>query len=88
VRLSLAFAKGLRATGAEPGGFALCGADRKFVWAKATIDGESIVLEAPGVAEPVEAAYAWQNNPERANIVNAAGLPMVPFRAKVAQAAR
>jgi len=88
VRLSLAFAKGLRATGAEPDGFALCGADRKFVWAKATIDGESIVLEAPGVAEPVEAAYAWQNNPERANIVNAAGLPMVPFRAKVAQAAR
>lgn len=88
VRLSLAHAQGLRATGAEPGGFALAGADRTFVWAKATIDGDAIVLEAPGVAEPVEAAYAWQNNPERANIVNGAGLPMVPFRAKVAPAGR
>ncbi|MEY3142878.1 MAG: hypothetical protein RLY21_1371 [Planctomycetota bacterium] len=88
VRLSLANADGLRASGAEPGGFALCGADRKFVWAKATIDGGSIVLEAPGIADPVEVAYAWQNNPQRANIVNAAGLPMVPFRSKIAPAAK
>jgi hypothetical protein len=31
----------------------------------------------------VEVVYAWQNNPERANVVNGAGLPMIPFRAKI-----
>jgi sialate O-acetylesterase len=49
---------------------------------------DGIVLTAPGVADPVEVAYAWQNNPERANIVNDAGLPMIPFRAKVAAAGK
>jgi sialate O-acetylesterase len=91
VRVRFAHAKGLRATGAEPGGFALAGADGKFVWAKATImdqGRDGIVLTAPGVADPVEVAYAWQNNPERANIVNGAGLPMIPFRAKVAAAGK
>jgi len=87
VRVRFNHAKGLRATGAAPGGFALAGADGKFVWANATIMDEGrdgIVLTAPGVDEPVEVVYAWQNNPERANLVNGAGLPMVPFRAKVA----
>jgi sialate O-acetylesterase len=49
---------------------------------------DGIVLTAPGVADPVEVVYAWQNNPERANVVNGAGLPMVPFRAKIAPAGR
>lgn len=91
VRVRFAHAKGLRATGAEPGGFALAGADGKFVWAKATImdqGRDGIVLTAPGVTDPVEVVYAWQNNPERANIVNGAGLPMIPFRAKVAAAGK
>lgn len=78
-----AHADGLRATGATPGGFALAGADGKFVWADATIEGARVKLVASGVSEPVEVVYAWQNNPERANLVNGAGLPMVPFRAKV-----
>lgn len=87
VRVRVTHARGLRATGATPGGFALAGADGKFVWAQATIMDEGrdgIVLTAPGVDDPVEVAYAWQNNPERANIVNGAGLPMVPFRARIA----
>jgi sialate O-acetylesterase len=87
VRLRFEHARGMRATGGKPGGFALAGADGKFVWAEATIMDEGrdgIVLSAPGVAEPVEVVYAWQNNPERANVVNGAGLPMIPFRAKIA----
>jgi sialate O-acetylesterase len=91
VRVRVTHARGLRATGATPGGFALAGADGKFVWANATIMDEGrdgIVLTAPGVDDPVEVVYAWQNNPERANIVNGAGLPMVPFRAKVAPAGK
>jgi sialate O-acetylesterase len=77
-------ADGLRATSGEPGGFALAGADGVFVWARATIQGTRVVLEAPGVTDPVEAVYAWQNNPERANLANGAGLPAVPFRSAVA----
>jgi sialate O-acetylesterase len=91
VRVRFAHAKGLRSTGAEPGGFALAGADRRFVWAEARIMDEGrdgIVLTAPGVDDPVEVVYGWQNNPERANIVNGAGLPMIPFRAKVAAAGK
>jgi sialate O-acetylesterase len=88
VRLEFEHAKGLRATGAEPGGFALAGADGKFVWAKAKVVDDRIVLEAPGVSAPVEVVYAWQNNPERANLVNGAGIPMSPFRARVVSASR
>ncbi|MFM7133104.1 MAG: sialate O-acetylesterase [Planctomycetota bacterium] len=86
VRVRFSDAEGLRATAGTPGGFALAGADGKFVWANATIMDEGrdgIVLSAPGVDDPVEVVYAWQNNPERANVVNAAGLPIVPFRKKV-----
>ena len=86
VRVRFEHARGLRATGEKPGGFALAGADGKFVWADAMIMDEGrdgVVLSAPGVTDPVEVVYAWQNNPERANLVNGAGLPMVPFRAKV-----
>ena len=78
-------ATGLAARGKELGGFALAGADGKFVWAKARIDGTSVIVEADGVAEPVEVAYAWQNNPMRANLVNGVALPAIPFRVKVAK---
>lgn len=86
VRVRFDHARGLRANGEKPGGFALAGADGKFVWADATImdDGrDGVLLSAPGVTDPVEVVYAWQNNPERANLVNGAGIPMIPFRAKV-----
>ena len=89
VRVRLHHAEGLRTLGGAPGGFALAGADGRFAWAEAVItDGgkDGIVLLAPGVTDPVEVAYAWQNNPERANIVNGAGLPLVPFRERVAPA--
>ena len=78
----------VRARGDTLGGFALAGVDGRFVWANAMIMDEGrdgVVLSAPGVAEPVEVVYAWQNNPTRANLVNGASLPAVPFRVKVAR---
>jgi sialate O-acetylesterase len=60
-------------------GFAVAGADRKFVWADATIEGETVVVGADGVAEPVAVRYAWANNPI-CNLYNKAGLPASPFR--------
>jgi len=79
-------AAGLATRGGEAlGGFALAGADGRFVWAKARIEGAKVVVEADGVTDPVEVVYAWQNNPVRANLVNGVGLPAVPFRSKVAK---
>ena len=61
-------------------GFAICGADRKWVWADAKVEGDSVVLSSPEVKEPVAVRYAWAINPATANLVNGAGLPASPFR--------
>jgi sialate O-acetylesterase len=60
-------------------GFAVAGADRKFVWADAKIDGDSVIVSADGVKNPVAVRYGWANNPE-VNLYNKAGLPAGPFR--------
>jgi sialate O-acetylesterase len=60
-------------------GFAIAGADRKFVFAEAIIDGKTIVVSSPAIAAPVAVRYAWANNP-LCNLYNTAGLPAVPFR--------
>jgi sialate O-acetylesterase len=70
---------GLVAQGGELKGFAVAGEDRKFVWAKALIDGKRIVVSAPGIEKPVAVRYAWDINPV-CNLYNQAGLPAVPFR--------
>lgn len=68
--------------GAELLGFAVAGADRKFYWAKAEIDGETVVVSAPEVERPVAVRYAWADNPI-CNLTNGAGLPASPFRSDV-----
>jgi len=71
---------GLAARGGGPlKGFAVAGADHKFVWADAAIDGDSVVVRSAEVAEPVAVRYAWADNPV-CNLVNAEGLPAAPFR--------
>ena len=71
--------KGLVAKGGELKGFAVCGKDKKFVWATAKIDGESIVVSSPDVKEPVAVRYAWADNPE-CNLYNQDSIPASPFR--------
>jgi sialate O-acetylesterase len=65
---------------AEPIGFTIAGADKKFVAAKATIlpDGRIAVM-SEAVADPVAVRYAWADNPV-CNMYSAAGLPLTPFR--------
>jgi sialate O-acetylesterase len=71
---------GLVAKGGEPlKGFAIAGTDRKFVWADARIDGQTIVVSSDKVPEPVAVRYAWANNPI-CNLYNKEGLPASPFR--------
>lgn len=60
-------------------GFAICGADNKWVWADAKIDGDSVVVWSDKVSEPVAVRYAWSENPV-CNLFNKADLPAVPFR--------
>jgi len=72
--------EGLCAKGEPLQGFAIAGADRKFVWADARIEGETVVVSSPEVPDPVTVRYAWADNPV-CNLYNAAGLPASPFRA-------
>ena len=60
-------------------GFALAGADRKFHWAEARIEGDEVVVSCPDVKTPAAVRYAWADNPE-ANLTNGTGLPASPFR--------
>ena len=71
---------GLTARGGLPlRGFAIAGADRKFHWADARIDRDSLVVSSAAVAEPAAVRYAWADNPE-CNLYNKEGLPASPFR--------
>jgi sialate O-acetylesterase len=60
--------------------FAIAGADRKWYWAEATIDGASVVVSSPNVVHPVAVRYAYSMNPEGCNLYNREGLPASPFR--------
>jgi sialate O-acetylesterase len=60
-------------------GFALAGEDRRFVWAEARIDGDTVVVSSPEVKRPVAVRYGWAGNPS-VSLFNRAGLPASPFR--------
>jgi sialate O-acetylesterase len=60
--------------------FAIAGEDKKWVWADAVIEGDSVVVSSPEVPKPVAVRYAYSGNPEGANLYNKAGLPAAPFR--------
>ncbi|MBV8630890.1 MAG: hypothetical protein JOZ83_08210 [Silvibacterium sp.] len=59
--------------------FSIAGDDRKWYWADARIEGDSIIVSSPSVPNPKEVRYAWQSNPA-ATLFNGAGLPAAPFR--------
>jgi sialate O-acetylesterase len=72
--------KGLLAKdNAELNWFTICGPDKKFVSAKAKIDGEQVVVWSDEVAEPHEVRFAW-NDSAIPNLFNSEGLPASPFR--------
>lgn len=80
IKITFAHADGgLVAKGDKLGEFSVAGADRKWHWAEAKIEGNSVVVSSPDVPKPVAVRYAWQSNPE-ATLFNGAGLPAVPFR--------
>ncbi len=71
---------GLVARGGALRRFAVAGKDGVFRWAKAEIDGDTVVVSSPEVPEPVAVRYAWDNNPIDANLFNREGFPASGFR--------
>lgn len=72
--------RGLACRGKDLKHFAIAGEDRKFVWAKAVIRGNKVVVSSPEVKHPVAVRYAWSDNPSDANLCNKDGLLASPFR--------
>ena len=66
-------------TGAELTHFAIQAGDGKWHWAKAKIDGETVVVWAEGVSDPKHVRFGYQSNPVGINLYNKAGLPASPF---------
>ncbi|MFH0992453.1 MAG: sialate O-acetylesterase [bacterium] len=60
--------------------FAIAGADKRFVWAHATIEGNTVIVWHDSIPSPVAVRYAWADNPAGANLYNKEGLPASPFR--------
>lgn len=71
---------GLMAKGGDLYHFAIAGSDRRFVWARAQIVGNEVVVWSEQVSDPVAVRYAWADNPAGANLYNKEGLPASPFR--------
>lgn len=72
--------KGLEARGGPLTGFAICGEDRKFVWARAEIlPDQTVAVSSPAVPKPVAVRYGWADFPV-VNLWNKDGLPASPFR--------
>jgi sialate O-acetylesterase len=70
---------GLVAKGDTLKGFAIAGSDKKFVWADAKIEGDTVVVSSDNVATPAAVRYAWADNPV-CSLYNKEGLPATPFR--------
>lgn len=70
---------GLSAKDGQLSDFIIAGTDKKFVPAKAVIDGDTIVVSSPQVTEPVAVRYAWTNW-VMGTLFNKEGLPASSFR--------
>jgi sialate O-acetylesterase len=69
--------------GEELSDFEIAGSDRKFVWAKAKIVGDDVIVWNDSVSSPLYVRYAWADNPDDPNLYNKNGLPASPFESKI-----
>jgi sialate O-acetylesterase len=60
--------------------FAIAGADKKFIWGKAKIEGDKVIVWNEALRNPMYVRYAWADNPVNPNLCNREGLPASPFR--------
>lgn len=62
--------------------FAIAGANGKYVWAKAKIEGDKVIVWDENIKHPVSVRYAWSDNPVGGLLYNKEGLPASPFTIK------
>jgi sialate O-acetylesterase len=61
-------------------GFAIAGADNKFVWAEAAINGtDDVLVWSPQVPQPTHVRFGYIQFQD-SDLYNMADLPLVPFR--------
>ncbi len=65
--------------------FSIADERKNFVWAKAEIINNQVVVSNEEITNPVYVRYAWMDNPDRANFFNKNGLPASPFEVKIDQ---
>lgn len=83
VVIDFLYGKGLQpSNGKEIIGFEIAETDGLYYPAKATIQGERIILHSPQVKTPHFIRYGWQPF-TRANLMNAEGLPASTFREEI-----
>lgn len=70
---------GLQFRGGGPEGFAICGEDKKWVFAPATLDGNEVVVRHNNIKDPKAVRYAWSDYPV-ANLFDGSGHPVGSFR--------
>jgi len=78
ITLTFDHAAGLKSREGKLEGFAIAGADGKFVWAKAKVEGDHVIVWHDKITDPKTVHYAFAGNP-KGNLVNAAGIPASPF---------
>ena len=80
IRITFEFGEGLMTKDVDVlKEFTIAGTDRQFIPAQAIIDGNTIVVSAAAIKQPVAVRFAWRNF-MRPNLYNRAGLPASPFR--------
>jgi len=81
IRISFAHTgSGLKSRDGNPlNEFQITGADGRFVPAKATVDGETVVVESDQVTAPTQVRFGWHKTAVP-NLANNEGLPASPFR--------
>ena len=72
---------GLTAKGGKLEGFAIAVSPMRWVWADATLDGDTVTVSSPVVSTPQGVRYAYEDLPSRgATLCDAQGNPANPFR--------
>lgn len=80
MELTFTAADGLHSRNGQPlTDFTIAGKDGKFQAAAAVIRDNQIIVSSPLVPKPVAVRFAWHEL-AMPNLVNAAGLPAIPFR--------
>ncbi|UFH56899.1 sialate O-acetylesterase [Spirosoma sp. KNUC1025] len=61
-------------------GFEVAGADQKFYYAKADLQGNTVTVHSDSVAAPVAVRFGWADDNIDDNLYNQEGFPAIPFR--------